>query len=114
MDAAAELGRNLVVSKHQIQPEYVDEQTDAGRNCRICLARSILRRERGQENIPFPCSADHEQDCQPNPVDTYSCYICDHNIHIYIAPVLELEYSFYSYCVTYLLHNHRASRGTNT
>ena len=21
----------------------------------------ILRRERGQENIPFPCSADHEQ-----------------------------------------------------
>ena len=83
MDAAAELGRNLVVSKHQIQLEYVDEQTDAGRNCRTCLARSILRRELGQENIPFPCSADHEQDWQPNPVDTYSCYICDHNIHIY-------------------------------
>ena len=28
MDAAAELGRNPV-SKHQIQPEYGDEQTDA-------------------------------------------------------------------------------------
>ena len=27
MDAAAELGRNLV-SKHQIQPEYGDEQTE--------------------------------------------------------------------------------------
>ena len=28
MDAAAELGRNLA-SKHQIQPEYGDEQADA-------------------------------------------------------------------------------------
>ena len=31
MDAAAELGRNPV-SKHQIQPEYEDEQADAGRD----------------------------------------------------------------------------------
>ena len=38
MDAAAELGRNPV-SKHQIQPEYGDEQADAGRDCRTCLAR---------------------------------------------------------------------------
>ena len=30
-DAAAELGRNPV-SKHQIQPEYGDEQADAGRD----------------------------------------------------------------------------------
>ena len=32
MDAAAELGRNPV-SKHQIWPEYGDEQADAGRDC---------------------------------------------------------------------------------
>ena len=31
IDAAAELGRNPV-SKHQIQPEYEDEQADAGRD----------------------------------------------------------------------------------
>ena len=31
----------------------------------------ILRRERGQGNIHFPCSADHEQDWQPYPVDPY-------------------------------------------
>ena len=37
MDAAEELGRNPVVSKHQIQPEYVDEQADAGRDCRTRL-----------------------------------------------------------------------------
>ena len=39
MDAAAELGRNPVVSKHQIQPVYGDEQADAGRDCRIRPAR---------------------------------------------------------------------------
>ena len=37
MDAAAELGRNPV-SKHQIQPEYGDEQADAGRDYRTRLA----------------------------------------------------------------------------
>ena len=31
MDAAAELGRNPV-REHQIQPEYGDEQADAGRD----------------------------------------------------------------------------------
>ena len=36
MDAAAELGRNPV-SKYQIQPEYGDEQADAGRDCRTRL-----------------------------------------------------------------------------
>ena len=38
----------------------------------------ILRRIRGQGNMNFPCSADHEQDWQPCPVDPYSCYMCDH------------------------------------
>ena len=38
INAAVELGRNPV-SKHQIQPEYGDEQADAGRDCRTRLAR---------------------------------------------------------------------------
>ena len=38
----------------------------------------ILRRERGQRNVHFSCSAGHEQVWQPYPVDPYSCYICDH------------------------------------
>ena len=37
MDAAAEIGRNPV-SKHQIQPEYEDDQADAGRDCQTRLA----------------------------------------------------------------------------
>ena len=38
----------------------------------------ILRHERGQGNIFFPCSADHVQDWQPYLVDPYSCSMCDH------------------------------------
>ena len=69
VDAAAELGGNPV-SKHQILPEYGDE-------CRPISREQILRRERGQGNIYFPCSADSDQDWQPYAVDPYSCYICD-------------------------------------
>ena len=42
----------------------------------------ILRRERGQGNIHFSCSADHVQDWQPYPVDPYSYYMCDHTYAI--------------------------------
>ena len=43
----------------------------------------ILRRERGQGNIHFPCSADHVQDYwHPYPIGLYFCYMCDHT---YIA-----------------------------
>ena len=77
MDAEAELGRNPV-SKHHIQPEFGDEYADAGRDTAEPVSRDqVLRRERGQRNIYFPCSADHEeQEWQPYPVDPYSS-ICD-------------------------------------
>ena len=42
------------------------------------LRDQILRRERGQGNIQFPCSADPVQNWQPYPVDPYFCYMCDH------------------------------------
>ena len=74
MDIAAESGSNPV-SKHQIQPEYGDEQADAGRDCRTVPRDQILRGERGQGKKHIPCSADHEQDGQPYPVDPYPCYM---------------------------------------
>ena len=54
----------------------------------------ILRHARGQGDINFPCSADHEQDWQPYPVDSYSAICDDHTyIHTYIladlAPLQE-------------------------
>ena len=56
----------------------------------------LLRREGGQGNIHFPCSADHEQDWQPYPVDPYSCYMCDHTcidtyIHVYIDTYIPVQ-----------------------
>ena len=42
----------------------------------------ILRRERVQGNINFPCSADHVQNWQPYSVDPYSYYMmCDHTYY---------------------------------
>ena len=84
MDAAAELGRNPV-SKHHIQPEYGDEQADAGRDCRTRLARPNSQARTRTGKYSFSCSADHVQDWQPYPVDPYSCYMCDHTYkHTYI------------------------------
>ena len=77
MDAAAELGRNLV-SKHHIQPEKEMSRRTWDGTAEPVSRDQILRREREQGNFYFPCSADHEQDWQPYPVEPYSCYICDH------------------------------------
>ena len=52
MDTAAEIGRNPV-SKHQIQPEYGDEQADAGRDCRTRHARPNSQARTGTVKYPF-------------------------------------------------------------
>ena len=43
----------------------------------------IFRHERRQGNFIFPCSGDHEQDCQPYSVDPH-CAICDDHTYIHI------------------------------
>ena len=82
MDAAAEIGSNPA-GNHQIQPEYnmENEQADPGRDGRSRLVRSNSRHERGHRNVHFRCSADHEQDWQPYPVDPHSA-ICDDHTYI--------------------------------
>ena len=59
----------------------------------------ILRHARGQGNVHFPCSADHEQEWQPYPVDPYSAIICDDHtyIHTYIHLVLCFSQAYISY-----------------
>ena len=52
MDAAAERGWNPV-SKHQIQPEYGDEQADAGRDCQTRLARPNFQARPGRGKYLF-------------------------------------------------------------
>ena len=52
----------------------------------------ILRRERGQGNIHFLCSADHEQDWQPYPRFIVTLPICDdHTTNPGVAPKLSKE-----------------------
>ena len=50
----------------------------------------ILRHARGEGNVHFPCSADHEQDWQPYPVDPYSA-ICDDHTYIHICTYFHLS-----------------------
>ena len=50
-----------------------NEQADAGDGMAEPVSRDqIIRREQGQQGKNrFTCSADHEQDWQPHPVDPY-------------------------------------------
>ena len=94
MDAAAELGRNPV-SKQQIQPEYGDEQADAGRDCRTRLARPNSQARTWTGKCLFSLFSDHEKDGQPYPVDPYSFYMCDSTYVIYIYTVSIYIYIYY-------------------
>ena len=70
MDAAAEFGRNLVVSTRFSLGMEMSRLTRDG-TAEPVSRDQILRRERGQDNIDFPCSADYEQDWQPYPYFLY-------------------------------------------
>ena len=71
MDATVELGRNPVSStRFSLSLEMSRLARD--RNAEPVSRDQILRRERGQGSNNFLCSADHEQDWQPHPVDPYS------------------------------------------
>ena len=75
MDAAAESGGNAV-SKRTTMSGLTRNGT-AG----LLSRDQILRHERGQGNIHFPCS-DHEQDWQSYPVDLYSAISSDDHTYI--------------------------------
>ena len=75
MDAAAELGRNPVSKRTRFSLSMEMSRLTRDWTAEPVSRDQILRRERGQGNINFPCSADHEQDWQPYPVDPYSCYM---------------------------------------
>ena len=83
MDAAAELGRNPV-RKHQISLSMEMSRLTRDGTAGPVSRDQILRHARGQGNINFPFSADHEQDWQPYPVDPYSTIYIHTYIHTYI------------------------------
>ena len=81
MDAAAELGRNPVSIRFSLSMEMSRLTRDG--TAEPVSRDQILRHARGQGKSHFPCSADHEQDWQPYPVDPYSA-ICDDHTYIHI------------------------------
>ena len=78
----------------------------------------ILRQARGQGNVQFPCSAVHEQDWQPYPVDPYSAICDDHTyIHTYcndIRTLLLVEFRPYMLMVLFNKHEHVCALHTRT
>ena len=81
MDAAAELGRNPV-SKHQIQPEYEDEQADAGRDRQTRLARPKANEDR--EIFIFPVQLTTSRIGNFSRLILLLLYICDNYTYIHI------------------------------
>ena len=77
MDTTAELGRGIpqVSTRFSLSMEMSRLTRDG--TAETVSQDQILRHEREHGNIHFLCSADHEQDWQPYPVDPYSCYTCD-------------------------------------
>ena len=72
MDAAVELGRNPVSisTRFSLSMEMIELTRDG--TAEPVSRGQILRHSREQGNIQFPCSAGHELDWQPYPVDPYS------------------------------------------
>ena len=73
MYAGVELGMNPVSTRYSLRMEMSRLTRDGTGPAEPVSLDQILRRERGQGNIHFLCSAAHEQDWQPYPVDPYSC-----------------------------------------
>ena len=80
MDVAAELGRNPVSYRFSLSMEMSRLTRDG--TAEPVSRDQIPRHAQGHGNIIFPCSADHEEDWQPYPLDPYSA-ICDDHIHTY-------------------------------
>ena len=73
MDVAAEVGSDPVVStRFSLSVEMSSRLTQDG-TAEPVSRDQIIRCERGQRNINFPCSAHHEQHWQSYPVDPYPC-----------------------------------------
>ena len=79
MDTAAEVGRNPVTEKVSDSPRVWRMSRLKRDGTAESVSRDkILRRQQGQGNFNFPCSADRVQDWQLYLVDPYSAICDDH------------------------------------
>ena len=83
MDAAAEIGRNPARTRFSLSIEMSRLARDG--TAEPVSRDQILRRERGQGNTHFPCSADHEATL---PGLIHYLAICEDYIYINVQYVL--------------------------
>ena len=67
MDVAVEIGRNHVSFRFSLSMEI---RLTRDETAEPIPRDQILRRERGHGKKKFPCSAEHEQNWQPYPVES--------------------------------------------
>ena len=101
MDAAAELGRNPVSKSTRFSLSTEMSRLARDGTAEPVSRDQILKRERGQGNIDFPCSADHEQDWQPYPVDP-SLAICDDHAYTYLDYTITRRAQGQYFCTLYI------------
>ena len=56
------------------------------------VSRDQILRHARRQGVHFPCSADHEQDWQPYPVDPYSA-ICDDHTYIHTVHCSKVHFT---------------------
>ena len=92
---------SIPTKQHQPVPLYIslrmendfnmeNKQADTRRTAEPVSRDQTVRRQRGQENIHSPCSADHKKEWQPYPADPFSA-IFDTYIHQYSSSALHTE-----------------------
>ena len=99
MDAAAEPGRNPVSISTRFSLSMEMSRLTRDGTAEPVSRDQILRHARGQGNVHFPCSADHEQDWQPYPVDPYSA-ICDDHTYIHTYYYIGYKYKATAWYLT--------------
>ena len=87
MDAAAELGRNPVSTNFSLSMEMSRLTRDG--TAEPVSQDQILRQARGQGDIHFPCSVDHELDWQLYPVDPYSVICDDYTYKHFVISIID-------------------------
>ena len=74
--SSRKMGGILWVST-RLSPRVENERASAGRDGQVLLGRTNSQARTGTGKKQIPCSAVHEQECQPYPVDTYSAVNSD-------------------------------------
>ena len=108
MNAVTESGRNPVNYAPDSARVWNMSGLTRGGTVESVSRDQVLRRERVQRKYYFSCSADHEQNWQPYPVDLHSAESADHNSDVTATATSHTAYYFFR-CEAFLHLRYGAS-----